>query len=128
MSDIIDRVTERVTQRHSRKGFLGTMGKVAIGATAVLTGGAAALVTVGTAAADCCGISNYCSGGCPSGTNVQTTSYCCPSPGCGSKYSACISCLYCLSIGPPPSGCTTKCQYSYLTNTSCPCKPTHSTG
>lgn len=88
MDTMITRMGERLATGSSRRGFLGTMGKVAIGAAALAAGqglgqatGASAAVSPDLVSLACCGGSYYvgCPNiGCPNGTyQVRRQNACC---------------------------------------------------
>jgi hypothetical protein len=116
MDKIINHVSERLATESasSRRGFIGTLGKVALGAAAFVAGGES-LVTAHAATPDNVSIA-CCSGNgcpnlyCPSGSSVQHLYRCCL---CSNHIE-----YYC-------NDCYNQfgylCTYSAHTGNTCPC-------
>lgn len=78
MDELINRLSERLAKNSSRRGFFSTIGRVVLGAAAVLTG-QGIFTQAAEAAPGCCtsGHAGTCPGsGCPSGSSVQYTWRC----------------------------------------------------
>jgi len=89
MDENIKRISERLTEQSSRRGFFSVMGKVVLGAAALITG-QGFFAQAAEAAPACCTGGATCSGsGCPSGSSVKYTWRCGVH---GSHYYVCHDC------------------------------------
>ena len=76
MDEFIKRISERLADQSSRRGFFAKMCKAALGAAALLTG-QGFFAQAAEAAPACCTGGRTCSGGgCPSGAHVRYTWVC----------------------------------------------------
>jgi hypothetical protein len=102
MGGIIKRVGKRLAGQPSRRGFIATLGRVAVGAAAVATGQDLAQQTEAAEPLQCC-TGTPCSttapntGPCPTGTTPYYTWYCAQKGGAGNRgmvHYYCTDCLY----------------------------------
>ena len=114
MDQIVDKLAQRLANSTSRRGFLGKLGKAALGAAAVAAGVAAGS-GVAFAAVDlrCCTGTGCPSFTCPSGTHAGYSWTCCVSFDCFHKFQKCQDCFN----GSNAYVCT----YPIGTATTCPC-------
>jgi hypothetical protein len=117
---IIGKVSGRLAQGSSRRGFLATLGKLVVGTAAVAGGVAlgpgAALASLGCCSGtDCQSLGYY---GCPPSSCVGYTWYCCANYDCSSRQTACNDCY----SGADCNGAY-QCTYSTPTALICPCEP-----
>lgn len=119
MEKIVNSVSAYLASPSSRRGFVGTLGKLALGTGVMLAGGAAALGSEGgphlaLASSGCCG-GTPCSNGCPSGTTAVGYT-CCAAYDCSSHIYQCYDC-------DNTSTHQIVCTYGYPTPQICPCTP-----
>jgi hypothetical protein len=92
MDSLMNKITGRLASTSSRRGFLGFLGKLALGGVAAGAGLALGGGGVALAAGLLCCTGTLCSttNGCPSGTHHGYTWYCCTSGQCRPR--ACNDC------------------------------------
>lgn len=110
MDDFVSKVSERLATASSRRGFLGTMAKVAAGVAATVAGlGGGAQIALAASTLDCChpapGTGGCPTRACPSGTHLASYTWlCCYSTQCRPR--RCYDCLN--------SNDTANCSYAVV--------------
>lgn len=89
MDRAVDRLNEKLASRPSRRGFLGSLGKVALACGAALVGVG---LTPALAASCCASLCNYGDGSTCPPWNCVGSSYCCRN---ADGYYGCQQCTYC---------------------------------
>lgn len=114
MNQIVDKLAERLANSTSRRGFLGKLGKAALGAAAVVAGVAAgSSVAFANVGLQCCTGTGCPSFGCPSGSYGGYSWTCCVSFDCFHRYQRCQDCFNYSN--------NYVCTYPIGTNNTCPC-------
>lgn len=114
MTQLAERATKWAQKRHSRRGFLATCGKVALGLGAVLAGlgGGVRLAHAACCSGTPCGPTCPPTPGgatqCPPGCRQTGFSDCCDTA--TSSWHRCFECLDCPGL---PSPC--ECEYNWYT-------------
>jgi hypothetical protein len=83
VDELISRMSERLASRRSRRGFIVTVGKLALGVAGAATGVGVAKSAFADALGCCFGAPGCASASCPAGTHVGPYTWlCCPSGDC----------------------------------------------